>query len=107
MGFARGKLLRWFLIAACLLNLIGGFVVAQEGKFWKWAPSDRRDVPTITGTKPGMAALPTRPAGAGYAASPIGTAAPNEWPTEAALAIVGLLCAMSRASMDEAHFKEN
>jgi hypothetical protein len=31
---------------------------------------------------------PTRPAGAGYAASPIATAAPNEWPHEAALAIV-------------------
>jgi hypothetical protein len=40
---ADDKLLRWFLIAACLLNLIGGFVVAQEGKFWKWAPGDRRD----------------------------------------------------------------
>jgi hypothetical protein len=36
-----------------------------------------------------------RPAGAGYAASPIATAAPNEWPHEAALAIVGLPCAIA------------
>ena len=40
---ANDKLLRWFLIAAFLLNLIGVLVVAQEGKFWKWAPSDRRN----------------------------------------------------------------
>ena len=40
---ADDKSVRWFLIDACLLNLIGGFVVAQEGNFWKWAPSDSQD----------------------------------------------------------------
>ena len=42
---------------------------------------------------------PERPAGAGYAASRIATAAPNEWPHGAALTIVGLPYVMSRASM--------
>ena len=42
---------------------------------------------------------PERPAGAGYAASRIATAAPNEWPHGAALTIVGLPYVMSRASV--------
>jgi len=40
---ADDKPVRWFLIGACLLNLIDGFVVAQEGNFWKWEPSNSQD----------------------------------------------------------------
>jgi hypothetical protein len=39
---------------------------------------------------------PERPAGAGYAASRIATAAPNEWPHGAALTIVGFPCSGRR-----------
>ena len=37
------KPVRWFLVGACLLNLLGAFVVSQEGNFWKWAPRDTQD----------------------------------------------------------------
>jgi len=43
---------------------------------------------------------PTRPAGAGYAASHIGHGHANDWPHEAALAIVGLPCAECRYRSD-------
>ena len=40
---ADEKTMRWIFIGAALLNLAGGLVAAQDGNFWKWAPSDSQD----------------------------------------------------------------
>jgi hypothetical protein len=36
------KAMRWFFVAACLLNLFGATVAALEGDFWKWLPDDQQ-----------------------------------------------------------------